>query len=219
MRRAAPRRSRGRAARLVLALAALVTPAVAAAGPGKPKMTEKNEPVTIRYAGDSPGKPPLLRVQLDVVLRNSGAAPRWFLLPKSSQNDPGGVDTLQAYELRGKGRAVVGRFLGRAGFQAVLVPAGGEVHLHKLPYSHWGERPHGQLALEVRSASDFTLGGEPARSWFAADPVSDLHADASEDHSTALSTHRAEGGKEVPVALVDEQHHRVVFRVPRRPPR
>lgn len=177
------------------------------------KMSDK-PPVEIRYAGDRPGRPPQLRMQLDVVLRNSKAAPRWFLLPKSNQAPSGGVDVLEVYELTGKGRAVVGRFLGRAGFQALLLPPGAEVRLHNFPLSYWGERPHGTLPLEVITASDFSIGGQPARSWFAADPASAPGADVSEDKARAIGKHKTADGKEAPVSFTDEERLKIEVALP-----
>jgi hypothetical protein len=172
------------------------------------KMT-KQAPVEISYAGDTPGKPTLLRMQLDVVLRNQEREPRWFLLPKSNQARSGGVDVVQTFELTGKGRAVVGRFLGGAGFQAVLLAPGTEVRLHKLPLSYWGERPRDAMPLEVIIAGDFAVGGEPARSWFASDPETADGVDVSEDQARAIGRKETPDGKEAPVSFTGEQRIQV----------
>jgi hypothetical protein len=108
------------------------------------------------------------------------------------------VDVLEVFELSGHGRAVVGRFLGTGGFQAVLVPAGGELTLHGLQLNYWGEPPTQGVPCEVRVARELSIGGHPARSWFPSDPLSDAKVDAG--NGKMIGTHRAEGGKEQPVA-------------------
>ena len=144
-------------------------------------------------------RPPLAEVVMDVTLRNQEAAPRWFILPRSLPDDgKGGVDVLEVSAAEGEGRAVVGRFLGGGGFYGVLLPAGAVVQLKALSFEVWEESPE-VLRFTARVASELSLGGEPARAWFAADPTSDSRVAA--ERYKPLSVHRTADGKEVPAVL------------------
>ncbi len=176
------------------------------------KMTQAAHPaVEVKLVGRHPGRPPLSRLQIDVVLRNEHKEPRWFVLPKDvgqKGGQKGGVSALEAHALAGSGKAVVGRFLGAGGFQAVLLPGGAEVRLQKLPLSAWGE-PEGGLPLEVIVASDITVGGESVKGWFGADPTCEAGAHGSEEGSHIIATKKTEGGKELPVAMTEERRIKV----------
>ena len=116
-------------------------------------------------------KPPLVEIVFDVVLRNDRAQPRWFLLPSHMYPDKpgipekGGVDALEVFAPRGKGRVIVGRFLGTGGYQALLLPAHAEIHLRGLPISYWGDVPD-SLQVGVLVAKRLMIGSDPPRSWF-----------------------------------------------------
>ena len=137
-------------------------------------------------------KPPLVELILDVVLRNDRAQPRWFLLPSKLYPGQtgipikGGVDTLEVLAPRGKGRVIIGHFLGTGGFQALLLPAHAEIHLRALPISYWGDVPD-HLQIEVLVAKRLMIGGESARAWFQVNPMCSTKADISE---TASGTRR-----------------------------
>src|SRR5438552_4159250 len=134
-------------------------------------------PITAKVVDVSYMKPPLAELFLDVVLRNGEGAARWFVLPSAlPRRGEGGVNVLEAQAFEGRGRAVVGRFLGTGGCYALLLPAGAEVRLQRLPIEYWGDPP-ARLRLDLRIATDLAVGGEPARTWFESDPTSDARVD------------------------------------------
>lgn len=168
------------------------------------------------------GRPPLVYLYFDVVLRNQRAEPRWFLLPKSlsAETAPdaskGGVDGLEVFAPRGKGRVIVGRFLGTGGFQALLLSAGAEVRLRLFPISFWGDLPE-VVQVDVITAKRLTIGGEEAESWFGVNPLSSARADVAEkldSQSAALRSRHSADNKEV--AVVFEEDRRLTLRVPLR---
>ena len=119
--------------------------------------------------------------------------------------DKGGVDALEVFAPRGKGRVIVGRFLGTGGFQALLLPAHAEIHLRALLVEYWGDVPE-SLQMEVIVAKRVMIGGESARSWFQVNPMSNVKADSDEaisGQTRILSSHRTRDNKEV-TAQIDE---------------
>ena len=147
------------------------------------------------------GKPPLMVLKLELTLKNGDDEPRWFLVPrKLPAGIEKGVNGVEVRAFEGKGRAVVGRFTGTAGFHALLLPAKAEVTLRGLTLDYWGKLPD-TIHFEVRVARDVLVGGEPARAWFAADPTSDVSVDAEKEKG--VSVKRTPDAKEVPVSAVD----------------
>ncbi len=174
-----------------------VAPAMARGAKGRSMKTT----VEIRVSGSRPGRPPQQRLLIDAVLHNGESTPRWFVLPSALPvQTGGGVDAVEVYEYSGKGRALVGRFLGTGGFQATLIAPGGAVTLHGLPLSYWGEPPM-RLSLEVTIAQDFTIGAEPASAWFGGDPTSDATVDGKNEK--AVSAKKSPSGSELPVQFLD----------------
>lgn len=186
------------------------------ANPGEPvakaEQAEQDAAVTAHAVEVIRRRPPLVEVTLDVTLRNPEAAARWFLLPRSlPASGKGGVDVLEVAAAEGEGRAVLGRFLGSGGFYGLLLPAGAVVQLKALPFEYW-EEPPDVLRFTARVASELTLGGEPARAWFAADPTSDARVVA--ERYPPLSVHRTADGKEVPAALTGAREVSVEVALP-----
>ena len=164
-------------------------------------------------------KPPLVLLYFDVVLRNSRSEPRWFLLPKSlspknsSIGAKGGVDGLEVFAPQGKGRVIIGHFLGTGGFQALLLPARAEVRLRLFPISFWGELPD-HLQVELLIARRLAIGGEDAEVWFGENPVSSVRADIAErsdDIMRMLRSRHAPDNKEV--ATLIEEDRRIELQV------
>jgi hypothetical protein len=159
-------------------------------------------------------KPPLVELIFDVVLRNDRAQPRWFLLPSnlgpghSPIGEKGGIDTLEVFAPRGKGRVRLGRFLGTGGFNALFLPPHAEVRLRRFPISYWGEPP-ANLEIEIVIARRLTIGGEAAESWFGRNPLSSATADISEEAESPMRishSRRTPGNKEVaPVIEADRR--------------
>lgn len=159
-------------------------------------------PITAKAVDMIRRRPPLAEIVMDVQLRNDEPAARWFIIPRVLPADgaasAGGVNVLEVQAFEGQGRAVVGRFLGRAGCYALLLPAGGTVRLQRLSFEYWEEPPE-KLRLDLKIAAELTVGGEPARTWFDADPTSEARVDA--DRSKAVSVHRTPDSGEVPLSL------------------
>jgi hypothetical protein len=177
-----------------------------------------NKAVELSLVGEQPGKPPRVNMLFDVTLRNTAAEARWFVLPSlltvSWQPPSGGVHTLQIYDVTGKGRAVLGSFIGNGGFHALLVPAGGTLTVHELPISLWEEKqPEGPVPVEVIIAKSITLGGETIESWFPSDPTSDSDADVRDRKMTASK--KQPNLSEAAVVIDEESRHK--FEVGRKP--
>jgi len=202
-------------------------------GPKKPRAPEDCQPRTLvenfREAKTSQPaaeikfremhfrKPPLVELIFDVVLRNDRAQPRWFLLPSNlgpghvAIGEKGGVDNLEVFAPRGKGRVRLGRFLGTGGFHALLLPPGAEIRLRSFPISYWGELP-ANLEIEIVIARRLTIGGETAESWFGRNPMSSVTADISEEAESVMRishTRRTPDNKEVAPAIEADRRLRI----------
>jgi hypothetical protein len=181
---------------------------------GEVKVISPRAPAEIKFRELRMRKPPLVELYFDVVLRNDRAEPRWFLLPSnlgpgtSALLTKGGVDGVEVFGPRGKGRAVIGHFLGTGGFYALLLPARGEVRLRMFPLSYWGDLPD-QLLVEVVTTKRLTIGGEPAAAWFGLNPTSSTRADITE---SVLSQNRMIRSRHTPdrkeVATLSEEESR-----------
>ncbi|MFN2531944.1 MAG: hypothetical protein ABR555_11660 [Pyrinomonadaceae bacterium] len=155
--------------------------------------------------------PPLVELVFDIVLRNNRTQPRWFLIPsnlnpkESGIPSTGGVDGLEVFAPTGKGRVVLGHFLGTGGFQALLLPAHGEIHLRALPISYWGDVPD-DLRVEIIVAKRLIINGESARKWFQVNPMSSTGADITEaisGRTRMLHSRHTSDHKEV-TTVIDE---------------
>src|SRR5207249_2414368 len=98
------------------------------------KVTTSHPAAEIKFREMHFRKPPLVELIFDVVLRNDRRSPRWFLLPSKlgpgqASMEKGGIDALEVYAPRGKGRVRIGHFLGTGGFQALLLPPHAEIRL------------------------------------------------------------------------------------------
>jgi hypothetical protein len=168
--------------------------------------------VEIKFIDIIPRKPPMTELLMDVTLHNHYDQPCWFLLPVSIQSpilQKGDVDTLEAFELGGKGRVVLGRFLGTGRFQAFFLNAGAKLRIRRLPITFWEEKIVDQVHIEVVVASQLTINGEPAETWFSTNPMSDLQADVIADQSKRLASRSTGNFKEVPVSLVEKERFKV----------
>ncbi len=159
------------------------------------------------------GKPPLAYLSFDVVLRNDRKSPRWFLLPSNLGpghapiGEKGGVDVLEVFAPRGKGRVIIGHFLGTGGFHALRLPAHAEVRLRMFPISYWGDLPD-QLQVEVVTATLLTIDGKDAATWFKGNPTASVKADISEnltDPRWMISSRHSPGDREVPAHIEPDQ--------------
>jgi hypothetical protein len=163
------------------------------------------------------GKPPLVYLSFDVTLLNDQKSPRWFLLPSNlgsghaAVGEKGGVDTLEVFSPRGKGRVVVGRFLGTGGFNALLLPPGAVVRLRLFPISYWGDPPD-NLEIEIVIARELTIGGDKAENWFGNIPLSSVKADIAEDAENPMrmrTSKRTKDNKEVAPVIEEDRRLRL----------
>ena len=155
-------------------------------------------------------RPPMAQLRVDVQLHNRDAAPRWFLLPKSLESKGGGVDGV---EIARGGGAVVGRFQGRGGVQALLLPPGGRVVIRGLAIESWAEELPPTIETTVRVGSALTVGGEPAEAWMgqAACAASvDTTAEALQASGSRFTPDRSA----VPLELADAVNVKVTLVLP-----
>jgi len=173
------------------------------------------KPVDMKFVGMEPGRPPLMRLRFDVILHNPAAQPRWFLLPREFDHPAvsgGGVDGVEVAALSGQGRVLLGHFQGTGGTQAVLVPGGATVTMRRLEVLGF-DIPDGPASLEVVVAHDLTVGGEPAATWFPADPTAPAGAQVSQDQATAAGSRHTDDRREVPLAFVEDSRVKIDFNV------
>jgi hypothetical protein len=180
--------------------------------------TETSRPAAeIKFREMRFGKPPIAYLSFDVVLRNDRRAPRWFLLPSNLGSghapigEKGGVDALEVFAPKGKGRVRLGRFLGTGGFHALLLPPGAKIRLRHFPISYWGQLP-ASLEIEIVIAQRLTIGGETAESWLGRNPLSSATADISEEAESVMRishTRRTPDNKEVAPTIEADRRFRI----------
>lgn len=177
--------------------------------------------VDLEYVGESPGRPPLVNLYVDVTLDNAAPTARWFVLPVKAtvgRVPPGkGVAGVAPYRMTGAhGTVILARFLGTAGFQTVLVPAGGRVTLRRLTIQLWDEhRPVAPIPIEVVVASAIDIGDEPVTAWIPIAPTSDNGADVS--RAEPLRARDTPDMREVAARFSDAQVVAAELRLPRQP--
>lgn len=168
-----------------------------------------NGAVEMRLVAKQYERPPVMKLTFDVKLHNRSAETVWFLLPDRIAIPPlpvrTGIFGVVVSALSGRGRVVIARFAGTGRFQAILLPANGEIMLRHLPITFRGELPKTSLPVEVVLAQDFTISGEPAAHWLGIDPVSDAKADVSMENPERLLSKDMPGLAEVPVIIVGAQ--------------
>lgn len=194
--------------------------AKAPANAGAETTTMAKPAVEAKYAGVVANKPPSATLQLDVTLRNAEKSPRWFVfpstLPVSEDAKDGGVIGVEAFDASDKGHLVIGKFLGSAAFQAVLLPAGGEVTISRLGIQTWkGPAIKGPIAFEVLIAKEITVGGEPAAAWFATTvPVSDARASGDASKAKHAPSRKTDDRSEVKVVFEEDRRIPLEIAVP-----
>ncbi len=161
--------------------------------------------VEVKYLGIEPGRPPMATVRLEVTLRNDAGEPRWFILPMELGQVPSrapkageGVDGVQVVALEGRGRVLVGRFQGRAGVQAILLPAKGTARIDRMTVLVFQEK-QGKVPVDVVIARSLTVAGEPGQKWFGDSAESDANADVSEDKKTVVGSRHTPDRREAPI--------------------
>jgi hypothetical protein len=163
-------------------------------------------PVEISLTIRQYGKPPLKYLMGEVVLRNDRSEPRWFLIPTSLPRDPrsGGVYKVEVSAISGPQPGVIGYLHGTDAYAAVLLSPHAEVTIHGLQIDYWGEALPHALDVQVRTAKEVSLGGEPLRQWFGGDPMNTGRVDG-EATSGTRPARRTPDDNEVSLLLSDEQ--------------
>lgn len=165
------------------------------------------------YTGVLRLRPPMSRLLFDVRLRNTRPEARWFLLPYGvSRPTRPKLDVVETYVLGGTGRLVVGHLGGLDGMYAVLLPAGADVRLRRLPLLALDEPPE-QVSLDIAIAPTLLIGDQPAADWFGMDPLGDARADVDafplRDQGAVKSARHAEGDDEETVTYPGGEHELV----------
>lgn len=204
-----------------LVLGALLALTGCAHAAGKAETTTMAKPaVEAKYAGVVANKPPSATLQLDVILRNAEKTPRWFVFPSTlpvrEAAADAGVIGVEAFDASDNGHLVIGKFLGSAAFQAVLLPAGGEVSISRLGIQTWeGPTIKGPVAFEVLIAKEITVGGEPAAAWFSTTvPASDARASGDASKAKHAPSRKTEDRSEVKVVFDEERRIPLEIAVP-----
>jgi hypothetical protein len=169
-----------------------------------------SDPVSVsaRLVGMERGRPPQSQLILDVILRNETLQARWFLVPAVVPPAPdGGVAAVEVSLWHGKGRVVVGHFLGRGGVHALALPPGAEVRVRELRVSSWTE-PAMPLQLHVVIGKRVRIGGDDISAWFPVDPACDQMADALAAVDLIFTRHTPDH-REVPIVTEVDQELRV----------
>ena len=131
-------------------------------------------------------RPPRATLFFDLRVRGDAGGPRWLVIPTRT-DQPSALDHLrtdgvEAYALRG-GATLIGRFQGTTGFYAIPIPTHGELVIRKLALSTWGAIP---TAVELATADDVRIGGEPVSAWLGGarvEPEEAVFDEAAPTHS------------------------------------
>jgi hypothetical protein len=143
------------------------------------------------------------KLLFDVTLRNTRTEPRWYVLPSvvhpQDKMIKSGVDGVELYALKGDSRVTMGRFTGKGGFHAVLLPAGADLKVQKLPIEcHYTTLKECAVPIEVVIAGKLAIGGEPAEKWFGDKASSEGKGQVTyEGSATRVGGKKASGSKEV----------------------
>ncbi len=168
--------------------------------------------VEFEFTGKRYRRPPEATLFFDLTLRNENTDSRWFLLPAAlhvlAEQAGVGVSGLEVFDLPGRGRVVMGRFYGTAGFQTVYLAAGATVKIRQFSISVAGETPD-KVTLDVVMAKGLMIGDESAESWFGMEVASHGDADVSRDSAAMLSSRHTPDLHEEPVTTVGEERVKV----------
>ena len=155
-----------------------------------------------RLVGRVRGRPPRSELVLDVTVENPAAQDRWCILPSVLPlPQQGGVFGVEVSLLGGSGRVLLGRLLGTASVQALLLPPGARIRLRKLLVATWGELPEA-LRLDVALAPRAAIGPDDLGHWFPDDARCDPSADVA-DPVDLISSRATDDRSELPLVLTD----------------
>jgi hypothetical protein len=146
------------------------------------------------------GRPPRSDLILDLTVENPAAEDRWCILPAVlPAAEQGGVFAVEVSLLAGSGRVLLGKLLGTASAQALLVPAGARIRLSRLVVATWGEVPL-PLQLDVTLATHAVVGSDDLALWFPENPRCDSTADVA-GPVDLISSRATEDRSEQPLVL------------------
>jgi len=170
-------------------------------------------------------RPPKRELIVDIAVTNDRDRPRWCLLPatlpKATDGGVFAVETASLIPTRPPGLTptstrpvLLGHFLGRGGFQALLLPPSGSVRLRRLRIAAWGSQVE---PLEIILAAQVAIGDEDIAEWFPERPEVEAGADVGESGDLVWSR-RNKDFQEVPVFPRDPEVAAVALGgVPRSP--
>src|SRR5262249_47303805 len=157
------------------------------------------------------------RLIFDVTLHNQSDHARWFLLPRALYDKPvplnkGSIDVVEVRTAAPPNRVGLADFMGSVqlqpesagGFQALLLPAGGNVSVRGLIIQFWGEPPN-PLPLRIVVADRLSINGLPAAQWIGPEIWSGSAGDVEQEQMTINVTRRASESEEAQVAWAGEQ--------------
>jgi hypothetical protein len=170
--------------------------------------------VVLRFLERQAMRPPLENLVFDTELINRSPEPTWFIFPITlGPNDEptaeGGVNGLEVFRIAGHGQLILARFLGMNGFQALRLPAGGEVRLERLKIGLWSEERVDAVSIEVAFARNIMIDSQTADTWMGLEASCSLRAEVNSEDALSLSVKQTPGLECLPVSLLDEQRRRI----------
>ena len=148
------------------------------------------------------GRPPRSELVLDVTVENPAAEDRWCILPSVlPAPEQGGVFSVEVSLLGGSGRVLLGKLLGTASAQALLLPPGARIRLRRLVVAAWGELPEA-LRFDVALAPHAAIGADDLAHWFPENPRCDPSADVA-GPVDLISARATDDRSERPLVLTD----------------
>ncbi|MFO1054560.1 MAG: hypothetical protein U1F36_20245 [Planctomycetota bacterium] len=154
--------------------------------------------VVIRILNERPAKPPLIRLIVELRVSNPTHDTRWVLLcSRVPGGAAGGVNTLEQFA---SGPVQYGRFLGTGGFHTFALAPGASLTLKNLEIGWWnGTAAMTPPPMEVRTATEITIGGESINAWFRGEAV--ISGAAEIDVASARAVHTRSSARELEVEL------------------
>ncbi len=171
----------------------------------------------IKFVAFNFERPPIMQYFFDVRLQNTRSKARWFLLSDegtSPQQAPYSVDTCDVYQLGDHAEVIVGHFSGTHGFYALQLPAKGQVVLESMPIMVIDEFPD-LFIVEIVTATELTIGEEPAEDWFGTKTLSrseaKVLAETMANQLDVIFSRSTLDREEVGVKFIEDERVRLVI--------
>ena len=167
--------------------------------------TSLTESIRFKSIGIQLKRPPLARVLFDVGIQNPSDAWRWFLV-RDQLDSPWELKSItangvEAFELTGEGRVVIGHFHGNQGFLALLLPARAAISMHGIALSLWNVASARQAVVRVAVADALTIGHEAVGDWLGIDFASERLASVSAENRKELSDRYTSDRHDLPLQV------------------